>query len=198
MAHDNDPSVLPQLPPPTTRSTLATSVDGHPTRRRCRRLALITDVSAGTAMDVCASPIDGRRVVHAFLSAGPVVEVRLLRDTLGPLAAGSDATYGRYFMLGYNGNFHLRQTGLEDENRCVVIRHNDLLLICVNFNQTDLNCHIFFVVEDARTSATVRHHKLCLIIPKLLIQYILSLTKSSSRFFASLTQTIPLIRSQIM
>ena len=63
-------------------------------------------------MDVCASPIDGRRVVHAFLSAGPIVEVRLLRDTLGPLAAGPDATYGRYFMLGYNGNSHLRHIGL--------------------------------------------------------------------------------------
>ena len=106
---DDDPSLLPQLPPPTTRSTSATSVDGPPTSRLCRRLALITDVSAGTAMDVCASPVDGRRIIHAFLSAGPVVEVRLLRDTLGPLAAASDATYGRYFMLGYNGNFHLWQ-----------------------------------------------------------------------------------------
>jgi len=113
MAYGNDPPMLPQLPPPTTRSTPATTnVDGRPTSRLCRRLALITDVSAGTAMDVCASPIDGRRVVHAFLSAGPVVEVRLLRDTLGPLAAGPDATYGGYFMLGYNGNFHLRQIGL--------------------------------------------------------------------------------------
>jgi len=112
MAYGNDPPMLSQLPPPTTRSTLATSVDGRPSSRLCRRLALITDVSAGTAMDVCASPIDGRRVVHAFLSAGPIVEVRLLRDTLGPLAAGPDATYGRYFMLGYNGNSHLRHIGL--------------------------------------------------------------------------------------
>jgi len=110
MAHGNDPPMLPPLPPPTSRSTSATSVDGRPTSRLCRRLALITDVSAGTATDVCATPLDGRRVVHAFLSAGPVVEVRLLKDTLGPLAAGPDAAYGRYFMLGYNGNSNPRLT----------------------------------------------------------------------------------------
>jgi len=105
MAYSNDPSLLPQLPlAPTTRTTPVTDVDAQRPSRLCRRLALVTDVSAGTAMDVCASPIDGRRVVHVFLSAGPVVEVRLLRDTLGPLAAGPDATYGRYFMLQYNGN----------------------------------------------------------------------------------------------
>jgi len=94
------------MPPPTSRSTSSTGVDGRPTSRLCRRLALVTDVSGGTATEVCASPVDGRRVVHAYLSAGPVVEVRLLKDTLGPLAAGPDATYGRYFMLGYNGNFN--------------------------------------------------------------------------------------------
>jgi len=104
MAYGSDPSLLPQLPASTTRSTPATRLDGQRTTGRlCRRLALVTDVSAGTALDVCASPVDGRRIVHVFLSAGPVVEVRLLRDTLGPLAAGPDATYGRYFMLGYNG-----------------------------------------------------------------------------------------------
>ena len=104
MAYGNDPPVLPPLPLPTSHSTSATGVDNRLTNRLCRRLALITDVSAGTAMDVCASPLDGRRIVHAFLSAGPVVEVRLLRDTLGPLAAGPDAVYGRYFLLQYNGN----------------------------------------------------------------------------------------------
>jgi len=105
MAYGNDPPLLPPLPPPTVRSTSTAGVGSRQPSRLCRRLALITDVTAGTAMDVCASPLDGRRVVHAFLSAGPVVEVRLLRDTLGPLAAGPDAAYGRYFMLGYNGNF---------------------------------------------------------------------------------------------
>jgi len=104
MAYGSDPAAM--LPPPTSRATV---VDGRPPTDRdrlCRRLALVTDVAAGTAVDVCATPAaDGRRVVHVFLSAGPVVEVRLLRDTLGPLAAGPDATYGRRFMIGYNGNY---------------------------------------------------------------------------------------------
>jgi len=105
MVYGNDRPILPPLPAPTSRSTLATAADGgRPTDQRCRRLALVADVSAGTATDVCASPLDGPRLVHAFLSAGPVVEVRLLRDTLGPLAAGPDAAYGRYFLIGYNGN----------------------------------------------------------------------------------------------
>ena len=116
MAYGNDPALLPPPAPPTSRSTSATGVDTRPSDRLCRRLALVTDVTTGTAIDVCASPVDGRRVIHAFLSAGPVVEVRLLRDSLGPLVGGSDASYGRYFMLGYNGNSHLPNTDLHRGN----------------------------------------------------------------------------------
>jgi len=107
MAYDNDPAMLapPPLPPSTVAA--ATGVDGRSTDRLCRRLALVTDVSAGTALDVCASPVDGQRITHAFMSAGPLVEVRLLRDTLGPLAVGPDASFARFFMLGYNGDSSL-------------------------------------------------------------------------------------------
>jgi hypothetical protein len=70
----------------------------------CRRLALITDVAAGTAVDVCA-PTDGSRISHAYLSVGGLVEIRLLRHDANSLG-GSTVQGGppsRHFLLRYNG-----------------------------------------------------------------------------------------------
>ena len=66
-----------------------------------RRLALVTDVAAGKAVDVFANQ-DGSRVSHAYLSVGSLVEIRLLRDEI--VASGS--VLGRRFLIQYNGKNH--------------------------------------------------------------------------------------------